>query len=104
RARLAWWGFAGAVEPRQMRFRVVGEGDRPLANVGVSLAGEGFPQEGRTDKRGDVTLPLMVLPGRRARSAFVSAPSNYWDQYLAEPELSDGDVNVVRLRAISETI
>jgi subtilisin len=103
-SRLASWSFTGSLETRQMRFRVVGEGDRPLANVGVSLAGEGFPQEGRTDKRGDVTLPLMVLPGRRARSAFVSAPSNYWDQYLAEPELSDGDVNVVRLRAISETI
>ena len=102
--RLASWNFADGIETRQIRFRVVGEGDKLLANVGVSLAGEGFPQEGRTDKRGEVTLPLVTLPGKRARTLFVSAPSNYWDQYLTDPGLADGEVNVVRLRAIEETI
>jgi subtilisin len=103
-ARLGSWNFAGGIETRQIRFRVVGEDDKPLANVGVSLAGEAFPQEGRTDKRGEVALPLIALPGKRARSLLVSSPSNYWDQYLVEPELSDTEVNVVRLRAIGETI
>jgi subtilisin len=102
--RLASWNSAGGVETRQIRFRVVSDGDRPLAGVGVSLAGEGFPQEGRTDKRGELTLPLVTLPGRRARTLFVSAPSQFWDHYLAEPELSDTEVNVVRLRAIEETV
>jgi subtilisin len=102
--RLAAWNFTGGVETRQIRFRVVGDGDKPLAHVGVSLAGEGFPQEGRTDKRGEVTVPLVGLPGKHARSLFVSAPSNYWDQYLIDPELSDTEVNVVRLRAIEETV
>jgi subtilisin len=101
---LASWSFPGVIEARPMRFRVVGEGDRPLANVGVSLAGEGFPQEGRTDKRGEVAVPLMTLPGRRPRSLSVNAPSGHWDQYLVEPELSDTDVNVIRLRAIPETL
>jgi subtilisin len=102
--RLASWSNAAAVETRQIKFRVIGEGDKPLVNVGLSLAGEGFPQEGRTDRRGELTLPLLALPGRRARSLFVAAPSNYWDQYLAEPELADGETHVVRLRAIDETI
>ncbi len=102
--RLAAWNFQGGVETRQIRFRVVGDGDKPLAHVGVSLAGEGFPQEGRTDKRGEVTVPLVTLPGKRARSLFVTAPSNHWDQYLTDPELSDTEVNVVRLRAIEETV
>ncbi len=102
--RLASWSFGGAFENRQIRFRVIGEGDKPLASVGVSLAGEGFPQEGRTDKRGEVTLPLTTLPGRRARSLFVNAPNSYWDQFLTEPELVDGDMNVIHLRAIEETI
>ena len=102
--RLASWNHSGGVELRQIRFRVIGDGEKPLAYVGVSLAGEGFPQEGRTDKRGEVTLPLLTLPGKRARSLFASAPSNYWDVYLTEPELLDGDLNVVRLRAIEETL
>ena len=103
-SRLTSWSAAGAIETRPIRFRVVGDGDRPLAGAGVSLTGEGFPQEGRTDKRGEVTLPMIGLPGRRARSLLVTAPSNYWDHYLSEPELSDAEINVVRLRAIDETI
>jgi subtilisin len=102
--RLASWNVVGGIETRQIRLRVVGEGDRPLTNAGVSLAGQGFPQEGRTDKRGEVALPLVTLPGKRARFLFVSSPTSYWDQYLTEPELSDADVNVVRLRAIGEII
>jgi len=102
--RLAAWSTTASVETRQIRFRVIGDGDKPLVSAGVSLAGEGFPQEGRTDRRGEITLPLMALAGRRARSLFVSAAYNYWDQYLTEPELSDTEVNVVRLRAIEETI
>jgi subtilisin len=102
--RLASWSTQGNVETRQLRFRVIGGGDRPLANVGVSLAGEGFPHEGRTDRRGEVALSLIALPGRGARSLFVSAPHDYWDQYLTEPELSDAEINVVRLRGIEETI
>jgi subtilisin len=101
---LATWSSTTSLETRQIRFRVVGEGERPLINVAVSLAGDGAPQEGRTDKRGEVTLPLVALPGTRARTLFVNAPNNHWDQYLVEPEPSDADVNVVRLRAIGETI
>ena len=103
-ARLSSWSAATGLDTRQLRFRVVGEDDRPLAGVGVSLAGEGFPQEGRTDKRGEIALPLATLPGRRARSLLVTAPCNYWDQYLTEPDLSDGEINVVRLRAVEQTI
>ena len=103
-ARLAAWSVPGALETRPIRFRVLGEADRPLAAAGVSLTGEGFPQEGRTDKRGEVTVPLIALPGRRARTVLVSAPNGHWDLFLSEPELSDGEVNVVRLRAIDETI
>src|SRR5262249_5371915 len=29
---------------------------------------------------------------------------NYWDQYLTDPELSDTEINVIRLRAIEETV
>ena len=102
--RLASWSSAGALETRYIPIRVLGEGDRPLVNAGVSLAGEGFPQEGRTDKKGDVTLPLITFAGRPPRTLLVSAPSNYWDQYLVEPDVSDREVNVVRLRAVGETI
>ena len=103
-ARVSSWSSAGSLDTRQIRLRVLGEGDRPLSGVGVSVAGIGFPSEGRTDKRGEITLPVLLLPGKRPRSLYVSAPSNHWDQYLGEPDLSDGEVNIVRLQSIDETI
>src|SRR5262249_15860129 len=99
-ARLSSWNRVGAPETRRIRIRVIGGGERRLASVGVTLSGEGFPQEGRTDKRGEVALPLVTLPGQPPRSLLVSAPSNHWDQYLTDPQLSDSEVNVVRLRAL----
>src|SRR5262245_60943818 len=66
--RRSLWSAAAAVETRPIRFRVVGEGDKSVAGAGVSLTGEGFPQEARADKRGEVTVPLIGLPGKRARS------------------------------------
>ncbi len=102
--RLALWNAAAAIETRPIRFRVTGESDKPLVGAGVSLTGEGFPQEARTDKRGEASVPLIGLAGKRARSVFVNSPSGYWDLFLSDPELSESDVNVVRLRAIDETI
>jgi subtilisin len=103
-ARLTAWCAPGPLETRPIRFRVLGEADKPVPSAGVSLTGEGFPQESRTDKRGEVTVPLTALPGRRPRSVLVTAPSGHWELFLSDPELSEGDVNVVRLRAIDETI
>src|SRR5215472_2429706 len=103
-ARVSSWSSTSSLDTRQIRLRVLGEGDRPLSGVGVSVAGIGFPSEGRTDKRGEITLPVLLLPGKRPRSLYVSAPSNHWDQYLGEPDLSDGEVNIVRLQSIDETM
>jgi len=103
-ARVTSWSFAGGLDTRQIRLRVLGDGDRPLGGVGVSLAGIGFPVEGRTDKKGEISLPVALLPGRRPRSLYVSAPSNHWDHYLTEPDLSESEVNIVRLQSIDETI
>ena len=71
-----------------MRFRVIGEGDKPLANVGVSLTGEGFPQEGRTDKKGEVTMSLIGLPRKRAQTpSYASRQSRFsgWSSPAPSP-------------------
>jgi subtilisin len=103
-ARLSAWSTGGAIETRPIRLRVVGDSDKPVPNAGVMLTGEGFPQEGRTDRRGEVTVPLITLPGGRARSLLVTSPHSYWDEYLTGPDLSDAEVNVVRLRTLEDTI
>ena len=96
--------FGALAKPATIKFRVLGEGDKPLANVKVSLTGEAFPAEGQTDKKGEVALEMVTLPGRPPRSLFVTAPINHWDRYLTEPNVSDSAVNVIRLDSFKETV
>jgi subtilisin len=92
------------IKPKKIRFRVLGSGDKPLGNVTVTLSGDTVPAQGKTDANGEVTLDLYTLHDHPARTLFVTSPSGYWDQYLTGPALSDSAVNVVRLRAYTETI
>ena len=41
-ARLSSWNTVGALETRQIRIRVLGDGDRALTSVGVTLSGKAF--------------------------------------------------------------
>jgi subtilisin len=92
------------VKRRQIRIRVLGSGDRPLAGANVTLVGDTVPAQGQTDKKGEITLELITIQDRPARTLFVTIPGGYWDQYLTEPRLVDSSTNVVRLRAYTETI
>src|SRR5262249_52864146 len=77
--RLASWSLGGSFENRQIRLRVIGEGEKPLANVGLSLAGEGFSQEGRTAQRGEGAPPPATMPGERPPPPVGDAPTRRWD-------------------------
>lgn len=93
-----------AVKPKDIHIRVLGENDRPLEGAVVTLTGDTVPSQAITDGRGEVHLDLYTLQDRQARSLFVMRPGGYWDMYLTDPSLSDSAVNVVRLKAYSETI
>jgi hypothetical protein len=95
---------AADLAPRTIRIMVVGEGDRPIAGADVMLMGEGWPAQGQTDANGEVALQLYTLPGHAAKSLFVSTKSGYWDRYIRQPPLDENNVNVVRLKSLSETI
>jgi subtilisin len=93
-----------AVKPKEVRIRVLGENDRPLEGAVVTLTGDTVPGQATTNAKGEVSLDLYTLQDRPARSLFVMRPGGYWDTYLTDPMLSDSAVNVVRLKAYSETI
>ncbi|WIM94922.1 S8 family serine peptidase [Actinoplanes oblitus] len=95
---------AAAVKPKEIRFKVLGENDRPLEGAVVTLTGDTVPSQGTTNSKGEVNLDLYTLHDRPARSLFVMRPGGYWDLYLTEPAVSDAAVNVVRLRGYAETI
>jgi len=49
-------------------------------------------------------LQLFTLPGHSAKSLFISTKSGYWDRFIRQPPLDENNVNVVRLKSLSETI
>ncbi|HXU69910.1 MAG TPA: S8 family serine peptidase [Polyangia bacterium] len=92
------------VVSRDVRFIVLGEGDKPLPGIDVTLVGDGWPAQGTTDANGQLKLTLSTLPGSPAKTLFAAAKGTYWDRYVTTPQIDDNNVNVIRLQSIAETI
>lgn len=89
---------------KKLQFRILGEGDKPLSNVTVQLAGDAFPAQGITDEKGEVELELKTLSPKPPRFLRAMAPDSYWDVYLENPQLSNNIINTLRLSSLAETI
>lgn len=96
--------LASNIAPVRVQIRVLGPGDAPVAEANVMLQGDGFMQTGKTSAKGDIVLDLWCTPGGKAKYLWIKPKANYWDRYIATPNLQDGNINVVRLQAFSETI
>jgi subtilisin len=89
---------------QEIQFRVVGDDDKPVSGVKITLTGDTFPAEGETDKKGEVTLDLVVLPNGRARSLYVVPGKGYWDRFVVNPDVSATDVNVIKLLSLKASV
>jgi subtilisin family serine protease len=89
-------------EEKTVRFRIVGEGNNPLPDVTVVLTGDGFPQQGKTNQEGEVELKLLTFRGRPARSLYISPQASYWNRYITEPKLTEGEVNIIQLKSFKD--
>jgi subtilisin len=85
----------------EIRFRVLGEGDRPLANAVVNLYGPGFPEQTITDAAGQATLHSYTADGAGVRAVYVRPAADHWERYIQNPLLDAGEANVVRLTPLN---
>ena len=75
---------------REVRFRIVGEDNQPLADAGVTVFGRGlFGFQGLTDQSGtahvaifDAEADLEEIP-----AVYVQPAADYWERLLARPKL-----------------
>ncbi len=86
---------------RQVVIRVIGEDGERIEGAAVTLAGDGFPATGKTDKDGEVALELVQLQEGPARSLFVRPLNGYWNKYLLSPVLSSEHVNELKVAPLS---
>jgi subtilisin family serine protease len=87
---------------RELLFRILGEGDRPLANAVINLYGPGFygpgiPAQAITDSSGQASLLTHAVDGADMRAVYVRPAADYWERYIRNPSLENGQVNVIRL-------
>src|SRR5947209_3848893 len=85
---------------RELLFRVVGEGDRPIANAVINLYGPGFfgpaiPAQAITDSSGQATLAIHSADAADMRAIHVRPAADHWERYIQNPSLELGEVNVI---------
>jgi subtilisin len=89
---------------REVRVRILGEGDRPLANAVVNLFGPGLPAQAITDSSGQASLHSDVSDGAAAVAIYVRPAADYWERYIPNPSLDPGQANVIRLSPLDRDV
>jgi subtilisin len=87
---------------RELLFRILGEGDRPLPNAVINLYGPGFygpgiPAQAVTDSSGQASLQTHAVDGADMHAVYVRPAADHWERYIRNPSLEPGQVNVLRL-------
>jgi hypothetical protein len=99
------WRHAAQAMPfprprREIRFRILGEDDRPLANAAINIYGSGFPAQTITDSSGQASLQTHTFDGSDIHAVYVRPAADRWERYIQNPSLDLGQVNVIRLNPL----
>ncbi len=95
---------ADVLSARDIRVRVVGDNNTPVANTRVMLEGDGFPAEGLTDQAGEATIKLVTIGDGEARSLFIDPERDFWTRYVLSPALSSDRMNIIQLDSLKSTV
>jgi hypothetical protein len=85
-----------------VRLRIVSTSGRPLPKSTVYVYGLGFPAQGLTDDRGEVTVTVFGGPIETVQAVYIKPYADHWDRMVRTPTLSSS-VNTLQLRPLSET-
>jgi len=92
------------VRAAKIRFRILGEGERPLANAVVNLYGPGFPVQAHHGFIGNRQACRPTPSMARASMPSTCGPAaDHWERYIQNPSLEPGQVNVIRLNPLDRT-
>ncbi len=83
-------------------FLVNGDSGKPVAGAEVYLFGSLLPAQGVTDASGRVKLVLYGETAASVRQLYVKPRADYWSYWQQQPDLSDGELNIISLRALAD--
>ncbi len=76
--------------------------DKPIEGAEVYLFGSLLPAHGITDANGKVKLTLFGESAASVRRLYIKPRMDHWSFYQEQPDISDDEINVVNLRALSD--
>ena len=76
--------------------------DKPIEGAEVYLFGSLLPAHGVTDANGRVKLTLFGETSASVRRLYIKPRMDHWSFYQEQPDISDEEVNVVKLRTLSD--
>jgi hypothetical protein len=88
---------------RELRVRILGEGDQPLANAVVNIYGPGFPAQAVTDSSGQASVHTYAFDGSGIQAIYVHPSADHWERYIENPSLEPGQINIIRLTPLGRT-
>ncbi|PFD40349.1 hypothetical protein CN285_13810 [Bacillus cereus] len=98
------FSLTAETKTKKYRFQFLGKGDKPLSKITVQLVGDAFPTPGITNENGEVELEIITMGDNPPRFLMATAPDSYWDIQLANPQVNENTVNIIRMRSFSDTI
>ncbi len=84
-----------------VKLRVVATSGRVLPKATVYVYGLGFPAQGVTDDKGEVTVTLFGGSIDTVQAIYVKPAADHWDRMIQQPSLSNG-VNTLQLRPFTD--
>ncbi|WP_221074349.1 S8 family peptidase [Agarivorans aestuarii] len=88
----------------EYKLKVLGENEQGLEGVSIAIESDENKAGGLTDASGELTINLSRLPTSEINFIFAKATHSYWDFYLKAPDLKADQVNIIRMKSLSETI
>ncbi|HEY2676075.1 MAG TPA: S8 family serine peptidase [Steroidobacteraceae bacterium] len=89
---------------RELRLRVLGDGDRPVANAIVNIYGLSFPIQAITDASGLASLQIDALNGFEVDAVYVRPAADHWERYIQNPALDPRSINIIRLTPLDRSV
>lgn len=84
-----------------VKLRVAATNGRVLPKATVYVYGLGFPAQGVTDERGEVTVTLFGGSIETVQAIYVKPAADHWDRMIQQPALANG-VNTLQLRPFTD--
>jgi hypothetical protein len=99
------WSGRAMPTPRrrkEIRFRVLGDGDQPLSGAGITVFGGVFGVQAITDSSGaaDVVILDAETDLEDIHAIYVQPAADHWERFIQYPTLDSAEANVVELKPL----